>query len=129
MHNDPVSILTGRIGFMLAVLSIILAGIAIIFVNTDGTITGPAIVPTLASLYALVTGGWAVYQSRTDTPRKNVLAMLEHMTTIGFIVIAAIGFVAWTRSTEDVPAILATLVGLQAPIAVFLAKRYLTGKF
>lgn len=129
MRNEQFQIMTGRVGVALAVLSIVLAGIAIIFVNTDGTITGPAIVPTLAGLFALITGGWAVYLSRQGAPREAVFAMLNHMTTIGFIIVAAIGFVAWTRAHDNVPAILATLVGLQAPIAVFLAKRYLAGKF
>lgn len=125
MRNEKI----GRVGVALAFMAIVLAGIAIIFVNVDDTITGPAIVPTVAALYALLTGGWAVYLAHTDADIASAKSMLMHMTRIGVVAVLAIGAVAWLRATESTPAALATLVSLQAPLAVFLGKRYISGTF
>ncbi|MFY9262165.1 MAG: hypothetical protein GX483_02340 [Actinomycetaceae bacterium] len=124
MNNDAFTRLAARLGVVFAVLAIIMSALAMLFVQVDGELSGPALIPALGALYLIVIAAWSVFLSRTEAKPVALTAMLNHMVTIGFVLITALGVVIWTRQPDTLPAVLGLLVALQGPIAVFLAKRY-----
>lgn len=116
----------GTIGSVLAGVAILMLLLSMIFVSTEATFLGAALIPTFSAVITLATGAWAVWLARSEAPLAAGVAMLSHMTTISFILVAAIAVVVWTRADTNLPSLFATLVAFEGPIAIFLAKRFLS---
>lgn len=118
----------GTIGSVLAGVAILMLLLSMIFVSTEATLLGAALIPTFSAVITLATGAWAVWLARSEAPLASGVAMLSHMTTISFILVAAIAVVVWTRADTNLPSLFASLVALEGPIAIFLAKRFLSSR-
>lgn len=118
----------GLLGSVLAGVAILMLLLSMIFVSTEGTLLGAALIPAFSAIITLATAAWAVWLARSHAPVGSAVAMLSHMTTISFILVAAIAVVVWTRAQTNLPSLFATLVALEGPIAIFLAKRFLNSR-